>query len=92
MFHTEPARKGRRKPFKPEADTGLQITPYFLVGILKGSWSGQYMEDFITHENIKTDTEFNSGLSVALPAVDILEVLYQTILTVERRKILALAR
>jgi len=86
MFHIDPARKGRRQPFKREADTGLLIAPYFLVGILKGTWSSQYVDDFIRTENIDSDAEFNSGLSVALPAIDILEAIYQPCLCEQRRE------
>jgi hypothetical protein len=86
IFHTDPARKGRRKPFKREADTGLLITPYFLVGILKGNWSGSYIDDFVGTDNMHSDAEFNSGLSVVLPVIDILEAIYQPRLCEQRRE------
>ena len=77
MFHTDPARAGRREPLQTDPTTGLLIGPYFLVGILLGGWSGQYTADFLTRNGVGTDVEFNSGISVVIPSSSIMEVINQ---------------
>ena len=79
MFHTDPGRKYRRQPLPTDPNTGLRVAPYLLVGILVGTWSGQYVLDFLQEKDriLLTDAEFNSGISVVLPAPQIVEVLYQ---------------
>jgi hypothetical protein len=63
-------------------DTGHMILPYKLLGMLIGSHSGRYREDFARHaddaENvIPEDAEFNAGISVMLPMSQVLEVIEQ---------------
>jgi hypothetical protein len=93
MFHTEPGRTHKRQPMPTDPNTGLRMAPYLLVGILVGTWHGQYAGDFLPMgEPLLTDAEFNSGISVALPVSQIIEVLYQKALcdarnaTLERLK------
>jgi hypothetical protein len=87
MFHTDPSRRSRRQPLSTDQDSGLRIAPYFLIGMLLGAWSGKYITDFIATDDTipPTDVEFNSGISVALPISQIIEVLNQPILVNRRR-------
>ena len=75
MFHTDPTRGGRREPFRTDPTTGLLVSPYFLIGMLQGVWSGQYPGDFIAKDDLKTDAEFNSGISVVIPISQVMEVI-----------------
>jgi hypothetical protein len=79
MFHTDPARGYRRDSLPTDPNTGLRIAPYLLIGILVGTWHGQYITDFLPEKEtvLLTDAEFNSGISVVLPASHIIETLYQ---------------
>jgi hypothetical protein len=60
-----------------EATKKYAVMPYFLVGMIFGSHSGQYAGDFISEEDtdIKPpkDVDFNAGISVAMTAADILD-------------------
>jgi hypothetical protein len=51
MFHTDPGRRFKREPLPTDPNTGLRIAPYLLVGILIGTWHGQYASDFLQPEN-----------------------------------------
>lgn len=55
----------------------MTILPYFLLGMILGSHSGQYVNDFISEKDTDIDfirdADFNAGISVALPALDILD-------------------
>jgi len=56
-----------------------KILPYFLLGMLLGSHSGQYAGDFISETDtdifVPKDADFNAGISVVMLVADIAEFL-----------------
>ena len=80
LFHTNPYRAYRRASHQFHPVTGHRITPYYLVGMIVGLYSGQYPVDWATgadetERSVPTDAEFNAGISVAVPISDIIDVL-----------------
>jgi hypothetical protein len=82
-----PSTKGQRPPApapyvnRNSDQTGHPraslVMPYLLVGMVLGSHSGQYAEDFLSEDDsdIKPpkDADFNAGISVAMTAEDIVD-------------------
>jgi hypothetical protein len=68
------------------------ILPYLLVGMILGSHSGQYANDFISEDDtdIKPpkDADFNAGISVMMSALDILDFLENDAEPVAQRNLL----
>jgi hypothetical protein len=49
------------------------LMPYLLVGMVLGSYSGQYAGDFLSEQDTDIQPHFNAGISVAMTAEDILD-------------------
>jgi hypothetical protein len=78
FFHIDPARRYRRESIPTDPETGLRVVPYFLIGMIIGTWHGQYASDFVTQDDIiVTDADFNSGIAVVLPEAQIIETISQ---------------
>jgi hypothetical protein len=79
FLHTRPERQ-RGNWGLPISEKGEVQVPYLLVGMVQGTHSGQYGNDFVVSDDdaqkiISTDADFNAGIAIGLPVELIKEVI-----------------
>jgi hypothetical protein len=77
FFNTAPSPTALAGMIEINQQSGLLKLPYVLIGMLLGAYSGTYNDDFIPVDQrvIPSDANFNSGISVVLPAEPIVSFL-----------------
>jgi hypothetical protein len=97
LNYSHPANRGRPHFFQatevnatdPTKTRPKTIVPYGLLGMMLGSHSGQYAEDFVSENDTDIlppkDADFNAGIAVAMSVVDIIEFLENNSMLKQKR-------
>ena len=62
LFHIDPHYRGKRESLPIDPVSGLVVAPYYLIGMLVGTWSSQYESDLIETDDQASspkDVEYN---------------------------------
>ena len=65
--------------------------PYLIIGMIQGSHAGNYLGEFVGEDgtpNRISDSQFNAGISIAIPIDQILEITRYENMTRERREVI----
>ncbi len=78
FLHTRPQRQRGNWGLRISEQGHVQV-PYLLAGMMQGSHSGQYANDFVSDDDaekiIPKDADFNAGIAIGLPIELIKEVI-----------------
>ena len=88
FLNVYPRRIINRGSIPTDPVSGVYEMPYLLIGMFIGTHSGQYHGDFVVDDDapeVSKDVDFNAGISIVLPIVQVLEVLNQPAMKDARR-------